>query len=476
MVINRGYTADHKVWDEMGRLTPPSEYSESHRPFTNSQVASWLPVVRYEEEYKAWFVVSSGKVIAKSGEGDMVPAGLRKAWNVATSTTVLTYTANDVTNKTVDLTTGSTVTAATSYTETQLTAALRERGLIKPTERCMDFISPAIGIAPYNFYARAGSDVNNPRTWNFTNYKLQENCAVSCDYSFVYPVLPALATTEATADRTGGAAGALEDLFDGTTDRTISDTGFFSSTQIAEVTRYASDVSAGDDVVAFMTVNYPVAVSTSESTIETSTSSCLVREVNSIGDISAAGDYFWDYEVGMLFLYEAGGNAVPSPWVAASTTITYYHYGAEGSSTNTPSTYACATGDLDYGQFLTYDKYSNLVPATLDIAAAPGYDASEALYSTDPDYDAAGTDAAISLQLEKAVRGYVDGVIGQVIGVENYGEGRYSNDYMDRVRTVYMGETAANMRNPGTATGGRTDALTYAKGAEKMVIVNLIKR
>jgi len=47
---------------------------------------------------------------------------------------------------------------------------------------------------------------------------------------------------------------------------------------------------------------------------------------------------------------------------------------------------------------------------------------------------------------------------------------------LDRVASSYMGQTAANMQTPGSATGGRTDQLTYANAAERMIIVNLILR
>jgi hypothetical protein len=462
----------------MGRITPNWEWSESHRPHAEWTVAGWLPVQRYETEIEAWFTVSAGKVVAEDTEGHLVPAGLKKTFNVATGTTVLTYTANDVAANVIDLTTGVAVAGATSYTEAQLTVALRERGLIRHTQRATDFISKPVGIATYNYYKAPGSDHYNPANLYQHNFRPQALVAITCDYVGTYPVLPALATTEATANRMGGAAGLMEDIFDGTTAREAAATGFFSSTQIAQVTRYASQVTAGDDVVCFLTINYPVAHITEDSPITTSTDACLVREVDSIARISAAGDYYIDYEVGAIFLYEAGGNAVPSPWVAATTTITYYHYQAEGTATNTVSTYACATGNLEYGDFLTYDANSNLVKATLDISAAEGYSSASAgtLYSTDPDYDDPGTDAAISAQIEAAIDGHLFGIVGQIIGVNTFGEGQYSRAYLDRVATAYQGYSAANMQTPGSATGGRTDQLTYANGAERMILVNLIMR
>jgi hypothetical protein len=262
-------------------------------------------------------------------------------------------------------------------------------------------------------------------------------------------------------DNTGGAANLLELVFDGTSSRVK---GWFSSAQIHEVARFAA-VAADADVVGFLTTNYPIAHITADSPITASVAG-LVRQVPSIAAIVAAGDFFVDYEAGMVFVFEAGGNAIPSPFTTSST-LTYSHYAAAGSNV---STFACATGNLDFGDFLTYDANSNLVKATLDIGTAEGYNASGVIFSADPDYSAA-SDAAISLQIEKAVVGFMEGIVGQVIGTEIF-----PRDLLDRVHTAYAGQTAANMRTPGTATGGRTDQLTYANAAEKMVIVNLLFR
>jgi len=473
MTIPRGYVADHKFWDRMGRITPNVEWSESHRPHFESMPAPWLPVQRKEEEIEYYIVVSSGKVVAESREGHVVPAGLRKAWNVAAGSNTLAYTATDVTEGTIDLTTGVAVTGAVTYTQTQLTTALRQRGLIRHSEFAMDFISKPIGFASYNYYKAAGSDHFNPANLYQHNFRPQALVAVTCDYVSTFPVLPALATTETMAnDNTGGAAAAMENFFNGTTTPRVA--GWFNATQIHAVDRYASDVAATDNVVAYMFVNYPVAHITEDSPITASVAG-LTREVSAVTAISAAGDYFIDYEMGVLFLYEAGGNAIPSPWAVGST-ITYYHYATTGTATNTVSTYACATGNLEYGDFLTYDSNSNLIKATLDIANAEGYTSAGAVYSADPEYDTNADNAAVSSQLEQAIDNHIFGVVGQIIGTTVFGEGRHSKDYLDRVATAYQGQTAANMQTPGSATGGRTDQLTYTNAAERMIIVNLIFR
>jgi len=472
MTIPRGYVANHKYWDRMGRITPNFLWSESHQPHFESFPAPWLPVQRYEKEYETYYVVSSGKVVGETREGQLVPAGLRKTWNVAGATTILTYAAADVTESVTDLTTGVAVTAATSYTETQVTTALRERGLIRHGERAYNFISKPIGFASYNYYKAAGPDWYNPGTLIEHNFRPQAIVAVTCDYTATFPVLPALATTETMANNnTPGADGVMEDFFDGTTPVRVA--GWFNATQIHEVTRYASLVAATDSVVGYMFVNYPVAHITEDSPI-TSSLGGLTREVGSISALNAAGDFYMDYEVGMLFVYEDGGDAIPSPFTVVGT-LTYYHYAAAGTATNTVSTYACATGNLEYGDFLTYDANSNLIKAELDIANAEGYDAAGALYSADPDYGA-GDDDDISLQLEQAIDNHLFGIVGQIIGTNIFGQGRHGWDYLDRVASSYMGQTAANMQTPGSATGGRTDQLTYANAAERMIIVNLILR
>lgn len=464
MTVNRGYVPNHKIWDRMGRITPNVEYSHSERPHFESFPAPWLPVARHDYENDYYIVVSSGKVTALDREGKLVPAGLRKAFNVASGSTILTYAAADVTQGVIDLTTGELVAAATSYTEAQVTQALKERGLIGASERATDFISKPVGIASYNYYKAAGTDHYNPTKLFKNNFRPQALAAITCDYCITVPVVPKEQATETMAnDRTGGATALLTNYLDGTTPRAA---GWFNATQIHDVVKYANDVAVGDNVVCYMFLYAPLALETDDTPITASVAG-LVSKKDLVTDLATAGDYFVDRETGLLFVYEAGGDAIPSPFTT-SATITYYHYNAAVSDAG--NTYMCATGDIEYGDFLTYDASSNLIKATLDIGTAEGYDASGTLYSADPDYGS-GTDAAISLQLEKAISNYQAGIVGQVIGVNEY-----PRDYLERVKTAYAGQTAANMRAPGSATGGRIDALTYTGAAERMIIVNLICR
>lgn len=462
MTINRRVTPSYRWWDEWGRIAPNVEKAEGIRPpLGEAIVAQWLPVQRLENESQAYFVISVGKVVALDRQGNCVPAGLRKAWNVAAGTNALAYTATDVTEGVIDLTTGVAVTAAVTYTRAQLDAALKERGLIEPDEQAMDFISKPIGVASYNYFKATGSDPANPTTHTNTNWNLQDRVAVTSDYCCTYPLVPAVETTETMNGALANAAGSI----DWTTTRTG---GWFGSTALHGLVKYANTIAAGDDVVGYVFEKWPVAKISTETPITPSVNG-FSRLVSSVDAIAQAGDYFIDYDLGILFLYEAGGDAIPTPWSVAAT-ITYYEY-EDAVEAGRVSTYACATGNIRRGDFLTYDQYSNLIVAVLDISAAEGYDAAGAPFAADPEYDTEADNAVISTQLEQAISNWMEGIVGQVTGFT-----KYPRSHSNYVRTAFAGETAATRRTPGTATGGRTDALVYANGSDTMVVVNLILR
>ncbi len=165
-----------------------------------------------------------------------------------------------------------------------------------------------------------------------------------------------------------------------------------------------------------------------------------------------------------MFLYEAGGNAVPASFTDGVSTITYYNYedAAAGSGN-----LVMALGDLRPGDMVTYDSNGNYIRAHIDIGTAPG--SSDGHYSADPDYDTA-SDAAISAQLEATIEEAVFRTVGQVLCINDH-----PKSSLDRVKTQHTALTAVE-RMPGSATQGMPYALNLAGGANKMVVINFLAR
>lgn len=463
-MATRMYEANFKQWDHSGNVVPEVEHSESQYPSAELKPAAWLPVQRYDKKNESYAVINAGKVIAVDREGRVVPAGLRKAFEVGGGTTVLTYTATDSTEGVIDLATGSTVAAAGStYTQAQLTAALKTRNLIRSTEYACDFISRPVGYAPYSFWKWCGGDGYNPAQFVQHNYCLQTQVAAGCDKVLQIPHLPAVETAEVMGD--GGAISDIAIVFGGGGPSAVA---WKSATGIHATLKYASLVAATDNVIAYVFGEYPVAKNISWTTPITDSASNLasMTEVNSIADVIAGGSsyYYIDYEAGVMFLYEAGGNAVPAAWTNGATTITYYSY--ENVATGSAN-YATVIGDINVGDFVTFNATSDYIKWVPDIGTCSG-NAGD-VYAGDPDYPG-GVAATISAQLEAFTRDSVMQVIGQVVAVWTW-----PRSALDKVATQYT-QLSVMERMPGTATLGMTDALSQSGSANKMVIINFCAR
>ncbi len=227
----------HKQWDHTGTVFPEVEWSGSERPAGEFQPANWLPLVRYEKKFENWIVIMPGKPIAVSRDGDFVPAGMKISWDVAAGSTALTYTADDYANSVTDLTTGVAyaTNGTTNYTQTQLTAALKARGKIRATELAHDFLSVAIGYAPYAILQWCGGDGSNPVNYRQHNYNMH-TVAVGCD-----KVLGSSGSSNRDNETMGDGSISSSAITFGTTQ-------FVDSTGLAATTRYSSLVSAGDNV------------------------------------------------------------------------------------------------------------------------------------------------------------------------------------------------------------------------------------
>jgi hypothetical protein len=431
-MISQQYNANHRGWDHVGNVTPVVEYCESVRPHGEWLPADWLPVDRFDKYYELYKVVSAGKAVALTRDGRLVPAGY-KAKFAAGAGDVIGYTSADVTEKTEDILTGAAITAATlasARTRAAVTAALIERGLLDVGENAEDYISLPIGVAPYDYWQAPGGDGNNPANYRFHNHNLQHRVAILCDYVLELPLVPLAVADEVMA-------GAIADtaIVPGTK-------GWKSSTGIAASTNLGYDdlVSIGDNVVAYVFDNFPVAKNIAGGSLSTDATGGLLVEKGSIATIAQAGDYYIDEERGVLFMYEAGGDAIPSPFTVSSK-ISYAYYAAQ---TGAGLGFTFASGDLKAGDYVKCDVNSNFVKADLALAGA--------------------TQANIQAALDER-----DGIVGQVLEIE-----LHPRDYLDRVRTAYP-QLGTLDQMPGSATQGLPDKITYAAAANKVVRINLMK-
>lgn len=436
------YSASHKVWDHVGNVIPDPFVCESEHPWFPFKPAAWLPVQFKDKKFEDWFVVLPGKLVALDPDGRVMPAqyGLTGASVV--------YTQNDVDAGVLDIRTGEALTAtATIALNTIDGSSLHFMG-----RQGISFADAtaklAIGVAQYPYCQWAGDasaldDGSNPVAFLKHNYIQQHQVAITTDWIIKVPYVPAKASAETTAGSVAGTA-----IVMGTK-------ALKNRTGIQATARY--DASTGllpclstYPVMACVCDNYPVAKSTQRTLITSSVSTWLVNEVSGLSAITAAGDFFVDYEAGVIFFYSADGATLPTGVVAGVATVTYYHY---ATAAGTVSKFACALGALVPGDLLKADTNSNWVVAT------------------------DGTDH--------------HAVMGQVLGfIEE------SNSGLDYVRTAYspaiasdasggmsLGSASSASTNagqldmmPGSATGGVSDLVHFAGAANKLVVINVFGR
>ena len=463
------YTASHKAWDHVGNIFPDIEHSEGERPSVEFKPASWLPVQFRDKYYEDWYVVMPGKAVALDPDGRVMPA----QYGIGAGTETVVYTTDDVVAGTIDIATGLAVTAAKTVALTRLTgtrgagwtAALAGTDNASYTSGFMGRYGvafnastrkPAIGIAPYAYKQWCGGDGFNPANYTKHNYNMQHQVAVLCDYVIHLPYVPAVATSEAVEKNN-----AVGDLTLGTPETHTRAQVVANATGRYNATTGTVPVLSTYPVMAFALDHYPVAKNTSKTTISLvsdnsadDVSGILVNERTALSAVTASGDYFIDYDAGVIFFYSADGATLPTAisGAAGSLTITYYQY-EESSAAGTLSKFASVCG-------------TNLQPGDLVIPAAN---------SNLEEW--AGTE----LQ---------DQVLGQVLAiVDDY------NEALAMVRTAYSpalatdssgsmanataGSSSVNLgqldQMPGSATGGYTD-LTHYAGAVKYAIINLIGR
>lgn len=438
-----GYTpTSRKVWDHVGNIFPNVEHSEGVRPALGAHPAAWLPVQFKDKYFEEWVVITPGKIVALDNNGDLVPAGLKTA-------TSISYTSSDVSAGTIDVTTGEPVTSEKTVTLANVDGSTSS--FLGDIGTALN-ISYPVGVAPYAYWQWAGGDGMNPAEYKQHNFNLQHAASLLCDYNLRLPLVPATA--------------ASEDLSGTTLTNTAITFGIKalkSRTGIRATARYDGSsgvypVASTDTVVAIVLDNYPVAKNTSRTPIklhaDTTTSAAisgvLVNEKSSPSSVKASGDFFVDYDFGVLFVYSSDGNSLPSTLGTTQGAVTYSHYAAAPASV---SKFACVVGNPKPGDFLTFDDNSNFQVATPSVASA------------------------------SAAAAWVYGLVGQVQKLDS----DHPKHYLDYVKTAYAsigtdatgalpGSSGQMDQNPGTANGGYPSELHFAGGADTMVVVNLILR
>lgn len=486
-----------------GNLTPGWTHSDSVRPHADSYPAAWLPINSEDVSVANGFfsyddgtangdvmVLMAGKAVAYTREnlsvtnvgsdvetgpsGRIVPAGVRVAWAAATgSTKVLEYTAADVAARIEDLATGAPVSAPVDYTKTQLTVALRKRGLLLAAEALESFISPVVGVVATNVYAWAGGDGLQPRGYRFTNYKRQHKVALLCDWvlrlahvpiadgSVTVPAFTFLANTTDATFRTELELGSPLWL-----------QGDLSTNTALLSPRYGTITN--QDWVGLLlgtrriesSLQCPITI-VDGSAVDV-TSNFLSRRQSSLENLTRNGDYFIDGELGIIFWYKSGADALPAgvdaTLITSSHVITFSYHSAH---TENYSPYPAIVGDVRPGQFLVVDKLSNFRPyvaraAESEVIATDGADTTDA-------NDAATVSAAA--YVDPTTYDRPEDIVAQVLTMQ-----RFPKEDMKMVKTFWENlGTGLRDRTPGSATGGYSDTLTLGRGGSFEVIINLLK-
>jgi len=459
------YSGNHKVWDHQGRIVPVVEHSEGIRPHIETHPAAWLPVKFYDKHYENWVVVMPGKAVSMDPLGYLMPAeyGL-------TSASVV-YTQNDVDAGVIDVATGNPVTTAKTVVLANLTGT-RGAGFtaanagVSVTSGFMGIQGLAfndatakypVGVCPMPYLQWAGGDGWNPTQLDKHNFIMQHQVAFLCDYVLRLPLVPGQEASETIDATVTDSNPTLGDGVVVTRARIVGEaTGRYDSTTgyIPVLTTYP--------VVAFVLDETHLAKNTSRTTLALASdntaddvSDILVSEKSSISGVSQAGDFFVDYDAGVVFIYSADGTTLPTSLSGAAGTVslTYYRYGTAPTVTSEFASLLAGSSVIVPGDFVKAGAGSNFVKA-------------------DP-----------------ATDGYA--ILGQVLGFETH-----PRDALDRVRTAWnpalLTDASGTMANgvagsaslnrgqldqmPGSATGGYPANLHFAGAADLVAIINLISR
>lgn len=459
MTVNRLNNRFSVRNDVLDSITPsPVVQRDITAPSGEWKPAPWLPIVFKKQDAMSGadaFVISSGKVVAMSNDGFVVPAGLREALAKAPATTVLTYTADDYEWGVVDLVTGQryATNGTTAYTANQVAEALIERGLVEGSsvvtgygtydpstddftesqiaEIIEDYISAAVGVTTYDVHVWSGRPEDGDQ-W-FTNYSKQHLIQFQTEVQMKVPHRVASSTSSDSFDVSVIDAGALKVTAAAGVGDFPAAGEVWTAAALASLSRYA--IASSDNVVAFALANWHVAKNTTRTPISVDVSGVLTKEKASIALISSEGDWYLDGDVGLLFLHSdtyatlVGNNTDP--------TFTYNFYDDAGIGA-TSDRYIYFDGEGKPGDFVSYDEHSNFVRMgqSADVLGASNTRA-----------------------------------IGRLLAIDTE-----PKDLLEHVKTAFeLNGINSSGKMPGTATEGYSDLITLATEdvADRIAIINV---
>jgi hypothetical protein len=429
MAISRFQSRFKTRTDLMDHLTPNNVVQmNASVPHGEWKPAAWLPVLWQNERNKDYFVMSAGKVVSLDGAGRVVPSGLlRRCLDAAINGTILTYTANDVAARVIDIRTGAFVTAADTVSLEEFATAILASGWapgvgasvltdfagLDPDNKlaaaktiARAFISAPVGILAYDVFVWAGDD---PANLHFTNYQKQHLIQFFTDIQ-----MKAAHVCDSTATSVLVGAASVT---------------FLDSEALSEMPRYAGVIASGDNVVGYNLGIGKLASHTSRTpaAVNGLASSRYRSDVSLLGKL---GDWTLDADAGIVLLWKEGGNAAP----AGLASFSVFDYTAAASEQERMVMFV---GDGRPGDFVSFDEMSNFVVATDD-------------------------DHAAHL------------VVGRLLAMFKEPRGQ-----LERVRTGWDGDDFdATSKMPGSATGGFSDLITLPAHfgesvADEIAVINV---
>jgi hypothetical protein len=357
--------------DFFGDITPENFRNENViLPQGTYIPAKWLPVVWVDTNRDAGsdaFVISKGKPVSFDSQGDLIPSSFYYFVSTvaATSETCLTYTATDVTWKVQDLVTGLPVAAAVSYTAEVVAKALRERGLVPSSLAAVSnlatckavfaaFVSLPVGLAPYDYFKYGGKAENGDQA--FTNYLKQSNVQFITEMMLDLPhrIGASLVTDEFDAD-----SGATTVTSSAAAAGVVMAAGeVWNATALASLTRYSlMGVTASKPVVGLKLSQGEVAHVTERTTFSCDDASVLVKAKTSPAAIRSEGDYYIDFEQGVLFIHSDVWDTLVADSTVFNVSFYVYALGTAASSQR----YVYFEGVAQPGARIGIDKKGNFV-------------------------------------------------------------------------------------------------------------------